>query len=145
MTHYSKTVSYEIAKKLCDYNVKSENGFYTTEKTEDINEGIFLYSEDARFVDGVIPAPTYGEVFDYFSEMGIIITLIPFHTFALFGNVGYTWEISYPLMEGSLITITEESEFIKSPSEDGFGGSFCLIADDAIKRVIKHQRINNEN
>ena len=47
------------------------------------------------------------------------------------GQIGYTWKISYVVYElGLLVSRTEEDEY--QPG-DGYGGSFKLTANDAIK------------
>ena len=75
-------------------------------------------------------------MFDWFSsERGIAISLEPFHTFALKGQIGYLWKISYVDYElGLLVSRTEEDEY--QPG-DGYGGSFKLTADEAIKFAME--------
>lgn len=79
--------------------------------------------------------PTYGEVFDWFaSEKHIVITLEPFHTFALKERIGYTWKIVYPDYElGGLVLRSEDDEW---DSSKGFGGSFKLSANAAIENAM---------
>ena len=110
MTNYSQKIPEKFIKRLIDL------GF--TEL-------------DSR--TGYTWIPTYGEVFDWFSQnKGIIITLEPFHTFALKGRIGYTWKISF-INDSGYNEITEEDNY---RPEDGFGGSFTLVADDVIEYVL---------
>lgn len=79
--------------------------------------------------------PTYGEVFDWFSHnKGIVITLEPFYTFSLKGQIGYTWKINYIDPDLGLVLRTEEDEY---KSGDGFGGSFQLTANAAIESALR--------
>ena len=75
---------------------------------------------------------TYAQVFDYFAQYHrIIITLLPFMTFALKNNIGYTWAISYN--NGvKLQCIHEEDEL----GVCALGGSFQTSADNAIHKAI---------
>ena len=79
--------------------------------------------------------PTYGEVFDWFTtDRYVVITLEPFHTFALQGHIGYTWKITYPDYDsGGLVIRTEDDEW---NSNKAFGGSFKLTANDAIESAM---------
>lgn len=79
--------------------------------------------------------PTYGEVFDWFATVKyIVITLEPFHTYALQNHIGYTWKVTYPDVKlGGLVVRTEEDEW---DSSKAFGGSFGLTANDAIEYAM---------
>lgn len=108
MTNYNEYISEELSRKLIDLG----------------------YPPGDR--------PTYGKVFDWFSMVkGIVITLEPFHTFALKGQIGYTWKINYVDPELGLILSTEEDEYKIGA---GYGGSFKLTADEAIKFAMKIKR-----
>lgn len=104
MTNYSQYISKKLAKKLLDRGYPLDN------------------------------PPTYGEVFDWFSQKGIVITLEPFHTFSLKGHIGYTWKINYEDPELGLVLRTEDDEY--KPG-DGYGGSFKLTANAAIESAMK--------
>ena len=131
MTNYSECISEELTRQLldCGYPLyKYGLGGYDGTPCFDIPR-----PDEPGWEDGDrYKIPTYGEVFDWFSsERGIVITLEPFHTFALKGQIGYTWKISYVVYElGLLVSRTEEDEY--QPG-DGYGGSFKLTADEAIK------------
>lgn len=135
MTNYSEYISEELARKLLDGGYplyKYGLGGYDGVPCFDIPG-----PDDPGWADGDrYKIPTYGEVFDWFSsERGIVITLEPFHTFSLRGRIGYTWKINYVDHElGLLVSRTEEDEY---QSGDGYGGSFRLTADDAIKFAMK--------
>ena len=104
MTNYSQYISKKLAKKLLDWGYPLDN------------------------------YPTYGEVFDWFSQKGIVITLEPFHTFALKGHIGYTWKINYEDPELGWVLRSEDDEY---KPEDGYGGSFKLTANAAIESAMK--------
>lgn len=88
--------------------------------------------------DDIIPAPTYAEVFDWFAnEKGIIIQLKPFFTFALRGNIAYTWIVSHLAKKnlgGPVIRNIGEGDVYDG--KKGFGGSFKLTADAAIEYAM---------
>ena len=130
MINYSEYISEELARKLLDWGYplyKYGLGGYDGAPCFDIPG-----PDEPGWEDGDrYKIPTYGEVFDWFSsERGIVITLEPFHTFSLRGRIGYTWKINYVDPEIGLVLNTEEDEY---QSGDGYGGSFRLTADDAIK------------
>jgi len=84
--------------------------------------------------------PTYGEIFDLFASRNIIITLEPFFTYALKGNIAYSWKISYPDIEKGEIIIKEEGAIGVWDGTSAFGGSFERSANEAIEFAI-HIRI----
>lgn len=77
---------------------------------------------------------TYADAFDLLAQNGIIITLIPFFTLALKGNIAYTWEI---------FTVDKENATGRKISEQtvyrggAYGGSFTLTANEAIRKAIE--------
>ena len=80
--------------------------------------------------------PTYGGVIDWFSSKGIHITFDAFFSFALADNVGYLWKISYIDKSNGdmrLVTISEEDAL---DGKEGYGGSFELDANDAIRYAM---------
>lgn len=100
MTNYSEHISEELARKLLDCGYPLGNH------------------------------PTYGEVFDWFSRVkGIVISLEPFHTFALKGQIGYTWKLSY--LGDNPYKLENQIEL--GANGGAYGGSFKLTADEAIK------------
>ena len=133
MTNYSEYISEELARKLLN------QGYHLLSYAPGTYDGAPCFDipgpDDPGWMDGDrYKIPTYGEVFDWFSsERGIVITLEPFHTFSLRGRIGYTWKINYVDPEIGLVLNTEEDEY---QSGDGYGGSFRLTADDAIKYAM---------
>ena len=134
MTKYSEYISEELARKLLDWGYplyKYGLGGYDGAPCFDIPG-----PDEPGWEDGNrYKIPTYGEVFDWFSsERCIIISLEPFHTFSLGGQIGYIWKISYVDHKlGLLVSRTEEDEY--QPG-NGYGGSFKLTADEAIKLAM---------
>lgn len=136
--NYTANVPFEIGVKL------KEAGYWNPGCTYDssYNGPCYVINSKKFYADGVVapwddivPAPTYAEVFDWFaSEKYIVITLEPFHTFALKERIGYTWKIVYPDYElGGLVLRSEDDEW---DSSKGFGGSFKLTANDAIENAM---------
>ena len=80
--------------------------------------------------------PTYGEVIDWFSSRAIPITFAVFFTIALVDHVGYLWKISF-IDESNgykeLVTISEENAW---DGKEGYGGSFELDAQSAIRYAM---------
>lgn len=134
MTNYNEHIPEELARKLLDWGYPLFNykgGTYDGKPYFDIPG----YDEPGWADGNRCQIPTYGEVFDWFSTVkGIVITLEPFHTFALKGQIGYTWKINYVDSELCLVLRTEEDEY---QSGDGFGGSFKLSANAAIESAMK--------
>ena len=134
MANQSEYISEELARKLLN------QGYHLLSYAPGTYDGAPCFDipgpDDPGWADGDrYKIPTYGEVFDWFSsERGIVITLEPFHTFSLGGQIGYTWKTSYVDPEIGLVLNTEEDEY---QSGDGYGGSFRLTADDAIKFAMK--------
>lgn len=148
MTNYNDHIPEELARKLLDwgypllcYGIGGYDGAPCFDIPGPDEEG---WEDGNRY-----QIPTYGEVFDWFSSgKGIIITLEPFHTFSLKGQIGYTWKINYVDSELGLVLRSEDDEY--KPG-DGYGGSFKLTANAAIESamticdmsiVVKY--INNE-
>ena len=136
--NYTDYVPFEIGVILkkagywnprCTYDSSYNDPCYIISSKKFYGEGVIAPWED------IVPAPTYAEVFDWFaSEKHIVITLEPFHTFALQERIGYTWKIVYPDYElGGLVLMSEEDEW---DSSKGLGGSFKLSANDAIRSAI---------
>ena len=134
MTNYSHYIPEELARKLLDWGYpifKYSVGGYDGRPYFDIPG----YDEPGWAEGNRYRIPTYGQVFDWFSsQRNIVITIEPFHTFALKGQIGYTWKINYVDPELGLVLRTEEDEY---QSGDGFGGSFKLTANAAIESAMK--------
>ena len=130
MLKYSEYIPEKLARKLLD------NGFHLFNYKGGVYDGKPCFDipgpGEPGWADGDrYRIPTYGEVFDWFSrERGIIITLEPFFTYALAGNIAYTWKLSY--LDGNvsyMADVTENDVY----EGGGYGGSFCLTADAAIE------------
>lgn len=139
--NYTGHVPFEIGVKLkevgywnprCTYDTSYNDPCYTIHNKKFYDEGVVAPWDD------IVPAPTYAEVFDWLaSEKQIVITLEPFHTFALKERIGYTWKIVFPNYElGHMVIKPEEDEW---DSSKGLGGSFKLTANAAIEVAITIQ------
>ena len=135
MTNFSKYIPKDLAKELLQYGMplyKYDLGSYDGKPYFDTEDEDSPNWEDCdRY-----RIPTYGEVIDWFSSKGIYITFEAFFTFALRGNVAYLWKISYTDSSNNdlkLKTISEEDAW---DSKKGYGGSFELDANDAIKYAM---------
>ena len=141
MTNFSGYIPRDLAKELLSfgmplhrYGIGSYDGkpYFDTEDEDSPNR------EDCdRY-----RIPTYGEVIDWFSSKGIHISFDAFFTFALRGNVAYLWKISYTDSSNNdlkLKTISEEDAW---DSKKGYGGSFELEANDAIRYAMNKLHCN---
>lgn len=141
MSNYSGYIPEDLAKELLSfgmplykYAVDSYDGkpsFYTED------EGNADWASCDRY-----RIPTYGEVIDWFSSNGIHITFNAFFTFALSDKVAYLWKISFIDRSNGdmkLKTISEEDIW---DCKKGYGGSFELDANDAIKYAINNLHFN---
>ena len=136
MSSYSKYIPKDLAKELLMFGMplfKYDIGLYDGKPyfyTEDENSSDWYNCDKYRL-------PTYGGVIDWFSSKGIHITFDVFFTFALADNVGYLWKISF-IDESNgykeLKTISEEDAL---DGKEGYGGSFELDANDAIRYAMK--------
>ena len=137
MLKYSEHIPFELGVKLkeagywnprCTYETNYNDPCYFIPSKKFYGEGVVADWDD------IVPAPTYADVFEWFSiEKGIIITLEPFFTFALKGNTAYTWKVSFPNEDDSnMKEITEALLWNSGP----LGGSFCLTANAAIEFAI---------
>lgn len=133
--NYSSYIPEELARKLLDFGMllfKYPVGNYDGCPSFDIpKEGEPGWADGSRY-----RIPTYSEVFDWFIYMkSVIITLNPFITFTLKGNIGYTWKISYiDINDVKMKSLTEQDVW---DSNKGYGGSFHLVANDAIEHAMK--------
>ena len=125
MSNYSGYIPEDLAKEL-------------------LNFGMPLYDEgnsDCASSDRY-RIPTYSEVMDSFSSSGIHVTFNAFFTFALSDKVAYLWKISF--IDGSngdmkLKVISEEDAW---DGKEGYGGSFEVDANDAIKYAMNNLHFN---
>ena len=141
MSNYSSYIPKDLAKELlqygmplCKYGLGSYDGkpYFDTEDEDSPN-----WEDCDRY-----QIPTYGEVIDWFSSKGIYITFEAFFTFALRGNVAYLWKISYIDSSNNdlkLKTISEEDAW---NNKKGYGGSFELDANDAIRYAMNKLHCN---
>ena len=135
MTNFSGYIPRDLAKELLSFGMPLyKYGFGSYDGKP------YFDTEDAKSPDLAscdrYRIPTYGEVIDWFSSNGIYITFEAFFTFALRGNVAYLWKISYIDSSNNdlkLKTISEEDAW---DSKKGYGGSFELDANDAIKYAM---------
>lgn len=115
MTNYSQQIPDEFVGKLIDIGFKELSG-----------------------ETGYTWVPTYGETFDWLSKnYGLVITLKPFFTRALLKNIAYFWIISFITKTNlgcpTLRNIEEDNVY----TGGGYGGSFDLTANDAIREAFK--------
>ena len=141
MTNFSGYIPRDLAKELLSfgmplykYDLGSYDGkpYFDTEHKDSPN-----WEDCDRY-----QIPTYGEVIDWFSSKGIYISFDAFFTFALRGNVAYLWKISYTDSSNNdlkLKTISEEDAW---DSKKGYGGSFELDANDAIRYAMNKLHLN---
>ena len=148
MTNYSGYIPRDLAKELLSfgmplykydmdlYDYDGKPYFYTEEEGVPGQESCDRYR-----------IPTYGEVIDWFSSKGIYISFDAFFTFALADNFGYLWKISFIDRANGDIKWKIISEEDAWDSKKGYGGSFELDANDAIKYAINklHFLISYEN
>ena len=136
MSNYSRHITKDLARELLSFGMplrKYEIGSYDGSLCFDT-----LASGHPDWADcGRYRLPTYGEVIDWFSSRGIHITFDVFFTFALVDNVGFLWKISF-IDESNgykeLKTISEEDAL---DGKEGYGGSFELDAQSAIRYAME--------
>lgn len=116
MSNYSKYIPEDLAKELLSFGMPLE-----------------LYDVGSYCI---YLTPTYGDVIDWFSSKGIHITFDNFFTFALADNVGYLWKISYIDKSNYDIKLKTISEVDIWNGEEGYGGSFELDAQSAIRYAM---------
>ena len=73
---------------------------------------------------------------------GIYITFNAFFTFALLEKVAYLWKISFIDMSNGDVKLKTISEEDAWDSKKGYGGSFELDANDAIKYAMNNLHFN---
>ena len=117
MSNYSKYIPEDLAKELLSFGMPLE-----------------LYDVGSHCI---YLTPTYGEVIDWFSSKGIHITFDAFFTFALVDRIGYLWKVSYIDMSNDDIKLKIISEGENCSDGEGYGGSFELDANAAIRYAMK--------
>lgn len=141
MTNYSGYIPRDLAKELLKfgmplhrYDIGSYDGkpYFDTEHKDSPN-----WKDCDRY-----RIPTYGEVIDWFSSKGIQITFDAYFTFALLDNVAYCWKISFIDRSNGYVKWKIISEEDAWDSKEGYGGSFELDANDAIKYAINKLHLN---
>ena len=137
MTNFSGYIPRDLAKELLSFGMplhKYDIDLY------DYDGKPYFYTEDAGDTNLAsydrYRIPTYGEVIDWFSSKGIHITFDAFFTFALADNIGYLWKISYIDRSNGDVKWKIISEEDAWDSKKGYGGSFELEANDAIKYAM---------
>lgn len=141
MTNFSGYIPRDLAKELLSFGMplyKYDLGSYDGKPYFDTEDEDSPNWEDCDRYQ----IPTYGEVIDWFSSKGIYITFEAFFTFALRGNVAYLWKISYIDSSNNdlkLKTISEEDAW---NNKKGYGGSFKLEANDAIRYAMNKLHCN---
>ena len=141
MTNYSGYIPRDLAKELLSfgmplhkYDLDSYDGkpYFDTEDEDSPN-----WEDCDRY-----QIPTYGEVIDWFSSKGIYISFDAFFTFALADNFGYLWKISFIDRSNGDVKWKIISEEDAWDSKKGYGGSFELDANDAIRYAINKLHFN---
>ena len=117
MSNFSKYIPEDLAKELLEFGVPLE-----------------LYDVGSYCI---YLTPTYGEVIDWFSREGIHISFDAFFTFALADNVGYLWKISFIDESNGDKKLKNIFEVDVWNGKEGYGGSFELDAQSAIKYAMK--------
>ena len=141
MTNFSGYIPGDLAKELLSHGMplyKYDLGSYDGKPYFDTEDEDSPNWEDCdRY-----RIPTYGEVIDWFSSKGIHISFDAFFTFALVDNVAYLWKISYIKRTYDDIQLEEISEEDAWNGKEGYGGSFELEANDAIRYAINKLHFN---
>ena len=141
MTKYSGYIPRDLAKELLSFGMplyKYDMGSYDGKPYFDTEDEDSPNWEDCdRY-----RIPTYGEVIDWFSSKGIYITFDAFFTFALADNFGYLWKISFIDRSNGDVKWKVISEEDAWNSKKGYGGSFELDANDAIRYAMNKLHFN---
>ena len=141
MTNFSGYIPKDLAKELLRfgmplhrYGIGSYDGqsYFDTEDEESPD-----WSSCDRY-----RIPTYGEVIDWFSSKGIYITFEAFFTFVLADNFGYLWKIFFIDRSNGDVKWKIISEEDAWDSKKGYGGSFELDANDAIRYAMNKLHCN---
>ena len=143
MTNFSGYIPRDLAKELLSFGMplyKYDLDLY------DYDGKPYFYTEDAKSPDLAsydrYRIPTYGEVIDWFSSKGIYITFEAFFTFALADNFGYLWKIFFIDRSNGDVKWKIISEEDAWDGQKGYGGSFELEANDAIRYAMNKLHCN---
>lgn len=137
MTNYSGYIPRDLAKELLSFGMPLHRygiGSYDGQPYFDTEDN---WSSCDRY-----RIPTYGEVIDWFSSKGIYVSFDAYFTFALADNFGYLWKISFIDRSNGDIKWKIISEEDAWDSKKGYGGSFELDANDAIKYAMNMLHFN---
>ena len=141
MSNYSSYIPKDLAKELLQYGMplyKYDLGSYDGKPYFDAEDEDSPNWEDCdRY-----KIPTYGEVIDWFSSKGIYITFEAFFTFALADNFGYLWKIFFIDRSNGDVKWKIISEEDAWNGKEGYGGSFELDANDAIRYAMNKLHCN---
>ena len=143
MTNFTGYIPRDLAKELLSFGMplyKYDMDLY------DYDGKPYFYTEDEG-IPGQASCdryriPTYGEVIDWFSSKGIQITFDAYFTFALLDNVAYCWKISFIDRSNGDVKWKVVSEAVAWNCKKGYGGSFELDANDAIKYAMNKLHFN---
>lgn len=143
MTNFTGYIPRDLAKELLGFGMplyKYDMDLY------DYDGKPYFYTEE-KGIPGKVSCdryqiPTYGEVIDWFSSKGIYISFDAYFTFALRGNVAYLWKISFIDRSNGDVKWKVISEEDAWDSKKGYGGSFELDANDAIRYAMNNLHFN---
>lgn len=136
MSNFSKYIPRDLAKELLELGMplyKYDLGSYDGKPYFDTDDEDSPNWEDCDRYQ----IPTYGEVIDWFSGCGIYITFNVFFTFSLMQQVAYYWKISYIDRSNDDVKLKTISEEDAWDGKEGYGGSFELDAQSAIRYAMK--------
>ena len=143
MTNFTGCIPRDLAKELLSFGMplhKYNMDLY------DYDGKPYFYTEEEESTDWSsydrYRIPTYGEVIDWFSSKGIQITFDAYFTFALLDNVAYCWKISFIDRSNGDVKWKVISEEVAWNCKKGYGGSFELDANDAIKYAMNMLHFN---
>ena len=137
MTNFSGYIPRDLAKELLSFGMPLHRygiGSYDGQPYFDTEDN---WSSCDRY-----RIPTYGEVIDWFSSKGIYVSFDAYFTFALADNFGYLWKISFIDRSNGDVKWKIISEEDAWDSKKGYGGSFELDANDAIKYAMNMLHFN---
>ena len=143
MTNFLGYIPRDLAKELLSFGMPS---YKYDMDLYDYDGKPYFYTEDAKSPDLAscdrYRIPTYGEVIDWFSSKGIYISFDAFFTFALADNFGYLWKIFFIDRSNGDVKWKIISEEDAWDGQKGYGGSFELEANDAIRYAMNKLHCN---
>ena len=141
MTNFSGYIPRDLAKELLSFGMplhKYDLGSYDGKPYFDTEDEDSPNWEDCDRYQ----IPTYGEVIDWFSSNGIYISFDAYFTFALADNFGYLWKIFFIDRSNGDVKWKIISEEDAWDGQKGYGGSFELEANDAIRYAMNKLHCN---